>query len=308
MFVLMHTKVSQDEGGKQEPTEEPTQIAKTEQPEKLNDNTPNENNGKRPTKERTDLEDEGGSITKEEEPTRIARVEEPSEPTTNNGAQEAGAGGSDENDSTLSGMLDNQQPTEKLVQAAKLGLPDKRSDDVLNNGSRTDNGDEGGKTKEKAIQFGRVEAALRSVSKSDLPSGSIDEVGGSKGRQLILSKAKIEYGETDIPLTSIDDGGAGVDDVIQTKEPPLFKSKRGTRFVYQIPEDTFIHSDPNAELTIDAKMKDGSPLESWMSFDQGKMQISGEIPMNHSSNIEVEVLAYDQSGDEAMVEVMIEVK
>jgi len=67
----------------------------------------------------------------------------------------------------------------------------------------------------------------------------------------------------------------------------------------QVPPDIFIDSDPNAELTYDAKLPDGTPLPNWLSFDANDLTFTGTPPLNSHGRVEIVITARDQYGNTA---------
>jgi hypothetical protein len=69
--------------------------------------------------------------------------------------------------------------------------------------------------------------------------------------------------------------------------------------VIQVPSDIFVDSDPNAELAYDAKLPDGTPLPSWLSFNASDLTFSGTPPLTAHGRLEITITARDQYGNTA---------
>jgi hypothetical protein len=76
-------------------------------------------------------------------------------------------------------------------------------------------------------------------------------------------------------------------------------------FVYQVPEDSFRHSQPGVPLNYEANVDNGGTLPNWIRFDAAKMQILGTKPQDGVGNINVRIRARDASGNEASTVVRI---
>ena len=83
----------------------------------------------------------------------------------------------------------------------------------------------------------------------------------------------------------------------------------GKQFFYEIPSATFTNEDPDA-LVYSAQLTDGSPLPSWLTFDNaGTTATFSGIPANfHHGILEVEVTASNASGSSATDVFEIEVQ
>lgn len=65
-----------------------------------------------------------------------------------------------------------------------------------------------------------------------------------------------------------------------------------------LPYDTFTHSDPNASITLAAKLEDGRPLPTWVSFDPRTGTFKVSPPAGYVGELEIEVSARDEKGNE----------
>jgi hypothetical protein len=78
-------------------------------------------------------------------------------------------------------------------------------------------------------------------------------------------------------------------------------------FIYQLPEDTFQHTDPTAEITISVEMVDGSTLPAWIQYDEQELSIIGKKPEGSGLDvIEIKLIGRDQFGDSAETIVRIQ--
>lgn len=68
---------------------------------------------------------------------------------------------------------------------------------------------------------------------------------------------------------------------------------------FEIPQGTFLHTDPSASVTLEARMSDGSSLPSWLQFNPERGMFVGEAPPGTNATYEIEVIARDSNGAEA---------
>lgn len=81
----------------------------------------------------------------------------------------------------------------------------------------------------------------------------------------------------------------------------------GNRFVIEtqqaviaVPQDLFSDTWPNAELEYSAQGPGGIALPPWLTFDARNLTFSGRPPVDSHGTVEVEIIARDQFGNEAM--------
>ena len=65
---------------------------------------------------------------------------------------------------------------------------------------------------------------------------------------------------------------------------------------FQVPIDTFAHSDPKADVRLEAKSADGQSLPTWLNFDAQSGTFSGEAPPGMEGAIDILVTATDAEG------------
>lgn len=75
-----------------------------------------------------------------------------------------------------------------------------------------------------------------------------------------------------------------------------------------IPIDTFVHTDPNAIIRLEATMLDGQPLPAWLKFDALKGEFYGIVPNGIEGDIELKVKATDNFGQAVTTKFKIKVK
>ena len=92
---------------------------------------------------------------------------------------------------------------------------------------------------------------------------------------------------------------------MQALRPTRFDA--GSRFVFEIPNGTFVHENSGEPLRYVATLADGSPLPSWMTFDPETQTFSGEAPEGAATQLDVIVKATDSASQEAQVQLRIEV-
>ncbi|MBF0326422.1 MAG: tandem-95 repeat protein [Alphaproteobacteria bacterium] len=67
---------------------------------------------------------------------------------------------------------------------------------------------------------------------------------------------------------------------------------------FSIPVDAFGHTSAEASITLAAKLTDGRPLPTWLSFDTTKGVFVGEAPEGYNGTLSVVVVARDNAGNE----------
>ncbi|HEY4369563.1 MAG TPA: hypothetical protein VGN07_20185 [Steroidobacteraceae bacterium] len=80
---------------------------------------------------------------------------------------------------------------------------------------------------------------------------------------------------------------------------PLDAVQLGSNDVsFQLPQDTFRHSDPAEDLQISVQTADGTPLLESLHFDPATWMLAGALPAGHPDLVVVFV-AQDGVGGEA---------
>ncbi len=69
-------------------------------------------------------------------------------------------------------------------------------------------------------------------------------------------------------------------------------------YSFSVPPNTFCHCNPNEDLQYKATQMDGSPLPSWLHFDDKQLKFTG-VPPKGAMNTEVLITAKDRYGNEA---------
>jgi hypothetical protein len=85
-----------------------------------------------------------------------------------------------------------------------------------------------------------------------------------------------------------------------------FTAAAGQALSIFLPASTFMHSDFNAQLTVEARLSDGRPLPNWLSFDPTMGVFSGRPPAGVSQRLTIEVIARDAEG--RMVRTQLEIQ
>lgn len=73
---------------------------------------------------------------------------------------------------------------------------------------------------------------------------------------------------------------------------------RGQAFEFEMPANTFIHSDPEALITYSARVAGGSALPAWVQFDASGLTFSGVAPED-VDQLRIELMAEDAEGNVA---------
>jgi len=82
-----------------------------------------------------------------------------------------------------------------------------------------------------------------------------------------------------------------------TLTPPDAVAGADGRLVYQLPQGTF--TGGQGPVHLEATLKDGSPLPSWVSFDRATGRVVGHMPGGMVAPIEIKVQARDSKGNKA---------
>ena len=88
-------------------------------------------------------------------------------------------------------------------------------------------------------------------------------------------------------------------------KPLVITAAEARMLIYQVPQDTFIHSNPEAIIQLTVRMADGSPLPAWMSFDPINKEVSCNPPKGIKGEFHVIVMAKDQYSGKAQTELKI---
>ena len=118
-----------------------------------------------------------------------------------------------------------------------------------------------------------------------------------------VNQANIDQPAINLSLTSVQDLPGFLS--VQALRPTRFDA--GSRFVFEIPNGTFVHENSGDPLRYAATLADGSPLPSWMTFDPETQTFSGEAPEGAATQLDVIVKAIDSASQEAQVQLRIEV-
>jgi len=80
-----------------------------------------------------------------------------------------------------------------------------------------------------------------------------------------------------------------------------------TQISFQIPTDTFGHTEPGVQIELSAILADGSALPTWLVFDPAKGEFRGIPPRDFSGLLTIRVIARDYLGAEVETMVNVEV-
>ena len=162
-------------------------------------------------------------------------------------------------------------------------------------------------SKVKSIQLQASHDATNTVSGKEFfrTSMSIDNAPAITTRDLpIVGNSKSSPGEFSQPQksnqTSADHDLFAVS-TIEAHEPAM------AFFILPIPEGTFKHNNPQAVISIEVRLLNGSSIPSWMSFDPKQKVLSGTPPQDAKGDYQVELIAKDQFGGEARTVVFVNV-
>ena len=120
-----------------------------------------------------------------------------------------------------------------------------------------------------------------------------------------------DVGVLDIEISVQGKGGAASQhlalNVINVNDAPQidaaiadYTGESGRPLQYRIPANAFKDIDKDDTLTLSAKLENGQPLPSWLSFDEKTGQFSGTPPSSHTANTwRIAVTATDKAGAQA---------
>ena len=69
--------------------------------------------------------------------------------------------------------------------------------------------------------------------------------------------------------------------------------------------DTFVHSDGAEKIKFDARLADGSPLPSWITFDANTGSLDVKAPPNVVGEMPIRITASDSRGNVATTQVVV---
>jgi hypothetical protein len=75
-----------------------------------------------------------------------------------------------------------------------------------------------------------------------------------------------------------------------------FTAAAGQVLSIALPPSTFMHSDWNAQITVEARLSNGQPLPAWLRFDPATGTLAGRPPAGLSQRLTIEVIARDAEG------------
>jgi len=91
-----------------------------------------------------------------------------------------------------------------------------------------------------------------------------------------------------------------------SRDIPQQDFKLGQAFIrFQIPTDTFTHTNSSANINLNAVMLDGSPLPAWLIFNEANGEFAGQVPSGVVGEYLIKVIATDDTGLQAETTVKI---
>jgi hypothetical protein len=70
--------------------------------------------------------------------------------------------------------------------------------------------------------------------------------------------------------------------------------------VFSLPADAFVHTKPDAVITITAKLANGDDLPPWVQFDARSGSFTVDPPAGFNDELQIKVTARDNEGREAV--------
>src|SRR5690606_12159957 len=77
---------------------------------------------------------------------------------------------------------------------------------------------------------------------------------------------------------------------------------------FTLPAGLFRHSAADATLTVEARLSNGRPLPSWLSFDASTGRFSGKPPAGEEGVLSIRIKVRDGQGREAATDFKVEVR
>ncbi len=118
----------------------------------------------------------------------------------------------------------------------------------------------------------------------------------SKG---IWSTEKSSFSQNSSKLSTTP--GFGSVTAIEVHEPAM------AFFILPIPRDTFKHNNPEAIVSLEVRLINGTSIPTWMSFDPRYKVLSGNPPQEAKGEYQIELIAKDQFGGEARTVLLVNV-
>jgi len=113
------------------------------------------------------------------------------------------------------------------------------------------------------------------------------------------------------PIVVIDRGGfsPGTEALVALRPVmQVFEAGLTGQIAFTLPSDTFAHTDGGALVQLNALQADGEPLPDWLTFDPASGTFVGKPPAGETGELVVQVIARDQAGREAAVQVRINLR
>ncbi|WP_448208324.1 putative Ig domain-containing protein [Azospirillum sp. sgz302134] len=137
----------------------------------------------------------------------------------------------------------------------------------------------------------RDAATAPSASPALAPSASFRGVGTLPPQVTVVS------GADDGSTASLITVGSVGDRVVTPGEPNLIS----------VPAGTFQTSNPNARISLQATLSDGSPLPAWLKFDTANGTFNGNPPSEMKATFNIKVIARDDQGAQATTEFRVNI-
>ena len=95
--------------------------------------------------------------------------------------------------------------------------------------------------------------------------------------------------------------------MVNNDVPEQFLENLGGVQQFVIPTDTFAHTNPDASITLSAKLQDGGDLPSWVRFDPESGKFLIDAPTDFNGTLKLNVMARDNEGREVQVPVVFHI-
>ena len=87
-----------------------------------------------------------------------------------------------------------------------------------------------------------------------------------------------------------------------------FTAAAGQPLSIFLPPSTFMHSDWNAQITVEARLSNGQPLPAWLRFDPATGTLAGRPPAGVSITLSIEIIARDAQGNQVSTHLDLQIK
>jgi hypothetical protein len=126
---------------------------------------------------------------------------------------------------------------------------------------------------------------------------------------VVITPSRLQTTEGGLPAGEILTSRAGFRVVVVEADTPSLALFRGItdQFIegnkpatFSLPADVFVHTKPDAVVTVTAKLADGQDLPAWVQFDGRSGTFKIDPPVNFNDELQIKVTGRDNEGREAV--------